>query len=91
MRGVVWRGSRRHGLLSIITHAAAANKANENGATPLYIACDKEKVDAARLLLDKSDEVNRADVFGRTPLNVHRLQERPRWRGAAVTGQRRGR
>ena len=43
-------------------HAAAANKANENGATPLYIACDKGHVDAARLLLDKGAEVDRADV-----------------------------
>ena len=51
-------------------HAAAANKANENGATPLYIACDKGHVDAARLLLDKGAEVDRADEDGRTPLFV---------------------
>ena len=50
--------------------SSAANKANENGATPLYIACDKGHVDAARLLLDKGAEVDRADEDGRTPLFV---------------------
>ena len=58
-------------------HAAAANKANENGATPLYIACDKGHVDAARLLLDKGAEVDRADEDGRTPLFVCLLYTSP--------------
>ena len=50
--------------------SSAANKANENGATPLYIACDKGHVDAARLLLDKGAEVDRANKWGSTPLSI---------------------
>ena len=50
--------------------SSAANKANENGATPLYIACDKGHVDAARLLLDKGAAVDRAREDGWTPLRI---------------------
>ena len=41
---------------------------------PLIIACEKGHVDAARLLLDKGAEVNRATEDGRTPLLVACLQ-----------------
>ena len=36
----------------------------ENGTTPLYIACENGHVDAARLLLDKGAEVDRATKDG---------------------------
>ena len=39
-------------------------------AALLYDACEKGKVDAARLLLDKGAKVNRADEYGRTPLYI---------------------
>ena len=55
-------------------HAAAANKANENGATPLYIACDKGHVDAARLLLERGAKIDETSIFngmeGVTPLHI---------------------
>ena len=47
-------------------------------------------VDAARLLLDKGAEVDRADgLYGKTPLRIA-CQNGPRRRGADVAGQRRG-
>ena len=54
-------------------HAAAANKANENGATPLFIACKNGQVDAARLLLDNGAEVDRATKNGDTPLSIAKI------------------
>ena len=38
--------------------------------TPLLIACSKGHVDAARLLLDKGAEVDRAAEDGQTPLFI---------------------
>ena len=40
----------------------------QDGATPLLIACENGHVDAARLLLDKGVDINRADKYGATPL-----------------------
>ncbi len=36
----------------------------------LFIACGEGQVDAARLLLDKGADVNRADYHGSTPLHL---------------------
>ena len=69
-------------------HAAAANKANENGATPLYIACDKGHVDAARLVLDNGAEIDRAMEDGRTPLYVACLKATLARRGCYWTTAR---
>ena len=46
------------------------NRAMEGGRTPLFIACEKGRVDAARLLLDNGAEVDRAQEDGETPLEV---------------------
>ena len=43
---------------------------SEQGATPLHVACREGHVDAARLLLDKGAEVDRAMEDGATPLNI---------------------
>ena len=43
--------------------------ADEFGRTPLWLACQDGHVDAARLLLDKGADVNRADKDGTTPLD----------------------
>ena len=41
-----------------------------SNAALLYDACEKGKVDVARLLLDKGAEVDRADKDGATPLYI---------------------
>ena len=43
------------------------NRANEDGVTPLFVACQQGHVDVARLLLDNGAEVDRN---GATPLFV---------------------
>ena len=43
-------------------------KANEDGVTPLYFACEFGHVDIARLLLDNGAEIDKADKDGHTPL-----------------------
>ena len=41
-----------------------------HGRTPLFIACQEGQIDAARLLLDKGAEVDRARTDGATPLFI---------------------
>ena len=51
--------------------AASASELAErlqDGATPLWIACENGHADAARLLLDQGVDINRADKYGATPL-----------------------
>merc|ERR1712072_273858 len=45
------------------------SKGWEKGRTPLWIACQNGRVDAARLLLDKGADVNLATEKGTTPLH----------------------
>ena len=53
----------------LLDKGAEVDRANQNGATPLFIACEKNHVDAARLLLEKgANEVDQADKDGRTLL-----------------------
>ena len=40
----------------------------QDGATPLWIACENGHADAARLLLNQGVDINRADKYGATPL-----------------------
>ena len=47
---------------------AEVDRAKEDGTTPLYAACEKGHVDAARLLLDNGAAVDRANKDGWTPL-----------------------
>ncbi len=42
----------------------------EDSQTPLFVACGKGHVDAARRLLDEGAEVDRANKYGATPLFV---------------------
>ena len=42
----------------------------EDSQTPLFVACGKGDVDAARRLLDNGAEVDRANKYGATPLFV---------------------
>merc|ERR1712072_292968 len=49
---------------------AAVDQAKGYGATPLFVACEHGHVDAARLLLDKGEDVNRARKDGQTPLFI---------------------
>ena len=53
----------------MLDKGAEVDQANENGRTPLFVACFKGHVGAARLLLDKGADVNRA-VKNWTPLYV---------------------
>jgi ankyrin repeat protein len=48
--------------------AAAVDEENEDSETPLFVACEHGRVDAARLLLKKGAAVDRAEKYGSTPL-----------------------
>merc|ERR1711939_89516 len=48
----------------------AVDRATGNGWTPLYIACWRGHVDAARLLLDNDAAVDRPNKNGATPLYI---------------------
>jgi len=50
----------------LLENGAEVNRADKHGQTPLYIACTKGHVDAARLLLDKGAAVDRAKEDGAT-------------------------
>ena len=52
----------------LLDGGAAVDQSNDDDATPLYIACEKGRVNAARLLLDKGAKVDRATKDGQTPL-----------------------
>ena len=56
-----------------VTNAAQRGKdllsmADEYGRTPLFLACQNGRVDAARSLLAEGAEVDRANKWGATPL-----------------------
>ncbi len=55
-------------MTQLLNDGAEVDKANEWGATPLYVACENGHVDAARLLLDKGADIDRANNIGVTPL-----------------------
>ena len=57
-------------LLPNATVTSASTARIEDGTMPLIIACEKGHVDAARLLLDKGAEVDRATKKGTTPLAI---------------------
>ena len=54
----------------MLDKGAEVDRADEDGFTPLYIACQNGHVDAARLLLEKGAEVDRATKKGSTPLGI---------------------
>ena len=68
LAGVLSR--RRCSGAAVAEKGAAVDQAKASGATPLYIACEKGHVDAARLLLDNGAEVDRAADWGVTPLLI---------------------
>lgn len=45
----------------LLDHGAAVNQAMNDGASPLWIACQNGHEACARLLLDGGADVNRAD------------------------------
>ena len=46
------------------------DRAENDGQTPLFIACATGHVDAARLLLDRGADVHTADSANTTPLHM---------------------
>ena len=52
----------------MLEKGADVDRAMEDGATPLYIACQNGHVDAARLLLNNGAAVDRANEVSWTPL-----------------------
>ena len=54
----------------VVAHAAAADRANKKGRTPLFIACLNGDIEAVRLLLKKGAEVDRAEKDDATPLYI---------------------
>merc|ERR1719399_2718364 len=62
-----WRARARTRLLY---EGADVNRADEDGWTPLLIACQHGHVDRARNLLDKGAAVDRAQKQGATPLYI---------------------
>ena len=58
----------------MLEKGAEVNRAQNQGATPLVIACHQGHVDAVRLLLDKGADVNKADEDGETPLSIAKQQ-----------------
>ena len=53
----------------LLDNGAEVDRANQNGATPLYVACKNGHVDAARLLLERGADVHKASNYNRTPLH----------------------
>ena len=58
-----------------LDRGADVNQADEEGRTPLYIACQNGHVDAARLLLGKGADVDRARESGATPLWIAKRRD----------------
>ena len=54
----------------LLAQGANVNAKSPYGATPLFFACDRSKVEIVKILLEKGAEVNVKDTFyGATPLN----------------------
>ena len=67
----------RTGDVDVMTHlldGGAEIDAKKDGATPLFVACEGGIVNAARLLLEKGADVNRALENGATPLSAAKSQ-----------------
>ena len=60
-----WRARARTRLLY---EGADVNRADDDGRTPLFFACQHGHVDRARNLLDKGAAIDRAQKQGATPL-----------------------
>merc|ERR1711977_635089 len=54
----------------LLDKGAAVDRADKDGATPLYVACQNGHVAVATLLLDKGAVVDRAKENGATPLYI---------------------
>ena len=62
-----WRARARTRLLY---EGADVNRADDDGRTPLFFACQHGHVDRARNLLDKGAAIDRAQKQGATPLYI---------------------
>ncbi len=54
----------------MLDNGAEIDRAMEDGATPLYIACRNGQLDVARLLLARGADAERANQQGTTPLDA---------------------
>ena len=57
-------------LRILVERGADTNKANNNWATPLYIASRKGHVDVVRILAERGADINKARDNGSTPLLI---------------------
>ena len=57
-------------IQEIINHGVHINATNEDGATPLLLACSTAQTESIRLLLKAKSDVNSADVHGDTSLHA---------------------
>jgi hypothetical protein len=54
----------------LVEEGADKNKADNNGKTPLFIACQNDHLEFAKLLVDKGADIDKAMNDGRTPLFI---------------------
>ncbi|CAG2243985.1 unnamed protein product [Mytilus edulis] len=61
---------------TIIKHGADPNYQNEDGSTPLHIACETNKLEMVKtLLVQYNVDINKEDNKGRTPLDISKIHK----------------
>jgi len=53
-----------------VGHGVDINKETDNGATPLYIACEKGHITVVKYLVERGADISRVNNKGETPLFV---------------------
>ncbi|WP_115332837.1 ankyrin repeat domain-containing protein [Legionella busanensis] len=66
------KGGFTEAVLSLLQHKnIAINQTDEDGATPLLVACQNGHIDIVRVLIQQEKiDISRPDNHGRTPLSV---------------------
>ncbi len=64
--------SRNESLVKYLEekHGVDVNKADENGWTPLFGACESRNLDLVKYLMEHGADVNKEDKDGETPLDL---------------------